>query len=208
MSDELHVVYRHVGPSSWEAYSRPVSIHTDGRTLEQARDNFAVAAGFHFGEDWPQVVLAEHIERPVADGVFVRTAVDRRTLDRDRVLDVFKASLTIPAQLEQLQTSGVPVASTGDVIFVACVDSDRLSWLIAQLGRADAFQVACLRGERTVWWMPLATPEAELGGESETLADAGLSSESATVADLIKASPATRPTGRAGTATTRALVAV
>lgn len=186
MSEELHVVYRHVGPSSWEAYSRPVSIHSDGRTLEDARDEFAAAAEFHFAGQWNSIVTLEHIERQVAPGVFVRTAIDRHLLDRDQVMKVLRASLTVPAQVELLENSGVPIASTGDVVFVACVDSDPMPWLASQLGRADAFQVACLRGSNAVWWMPLASAGADLTIESESLAEAGLSSPTSTVADLMK----------------------
>ena len=196
MSGELHVVYRHVGPSAWEAYSRPTSIHTDGRTLQEARKEFAGVASSSFGADWADVSLVEHRELLVVPGVFIRLAADRHTLDREKVAQVFRESLTVPAQQELLAAGDVPVSSTGDLVFVACVEGDLLPWLVGQLGRADAFQVACLRGASAVWWMSLAAPGAELRQDSETLAQAGLSSPTSTVADLMGA--VTEPVPRPG----------
>lgn len=186
MSGELHVVYRHVGASSWEVYSRPVSIHTDGRTLQEAREHYADIAQDQFGSDWSEVTVIEHRELMVMPGVFIRIATDRHTLDREKVAQVFRASLTISAQWELLQNSDVPVSSTGDVVFLACVDSDPLDWVTSQLGRGDALQVACLRDANAVWWMPLAAPDAELNQPTETLAQAGLTTPSSTVADLME----------------------
>ena len=195
MSDELHVVYRHVGRSTWEVYSRPMSIHTDGRTLQEAREEFSAVAGVHFGADWADVSVVEHRELLVVPGVYIRIATDRHTLDREKVAQVFRESLTVPAQLDLLERSDVPVSSTGDLVFVACVEDDLLPWLSGQLGRADAFQVACLRDVNAVWWMPLAAPDAELRQDSETLAQAGLSSPTSTVADLMEVDtdPVTAP---------------
>lgn len=187
MSD-LHAIFRlNALDGTWDAYSRPTSVHAGGRSLDQARDEFLRAAAFHFDGDWTTVTVVEHTEREIASGVFVRIARDRHVRERERTADVLRASLTVGSQLETTR-SGALESSTGDVVFVSCVPGDRLVWLADQLARTDAVQVCAPVGDNMVWWMPLASPHADVPpNESETLADAGLGGHDATVADLLPA---------------------
>lgn len=184
MSD-LHAIFRQTAPDHWEAYSRPVSIHAAGPTWDQARDEFLRAAEFHFDDDWPEVSIVHHIEREAVPGVWVRTALDRYSMQREHVADALRHSLSIDDQLRYTLASALE-SSTGDIVFVCCVPGDRLSWVSDQLARTDAFQVAARLQGQMYWWMPLAAAASTKATEdSETLLEAGLTGPEATVADLV-----------------------
>lgn len=119
-------------------------------------------------------------------GVYVRTAVDRHTLDRENTARLFRNSLNVPSQREHLR-SGAAEASTGDVVFVCCLASDRLDWVIGQLAGTDSLQVCVSVAGDMLWWTTLAAPNSTYSEEeSETLGEAGLTGDAATIADLIR----------------------
>ena len=168
----LHAVFRSQG-GSWEAYSAPVSVYAGGRTREQAREEFREAAEFHFGDAWPDVDVVEHIERAVSPGVFARTAIDRRSLDRQDGERVLRASLSVPHQVRQIQESAV--ATTGDHVFVVCVPVDRLDWVTSQITSRDSVQVCVASPRGLLWWTTLSGVEAAGSRDgTESLGDLGL----------------------------------
>lgn len=185
--NNLHAIFRaKPDGSSWEAYSRPVSIHAGGTSLEAARDEFGRAAEFHFEEEWPNVNVVTHVERQVVPGVFARTALDRFVAQRDYDVDVLTGALGNPRELEHLRRSATTLASTGDIVFVCCVAGDLIDWVIGQLGRTEALQVCTTVAENGLWWTTLAAPFSTYGGDdTETLEDAGLLHDGATVGDLM-----------------------
>lgn len=191
--NELHAIYRWSGPSSWDAYSYPVSISVGGLSLEHVRDQFRAAARFHFGDDWSDVEIVEHLEEPLSEveGVFVRTALDRQLLDRQQVVEALRGVLKVPEWVAEFEETAL-IAATGDVVVVACLTTDRVTWVVEQMGEHDSLQV-CLpisdhRGVG-VWMSRLSAPEAEgiVIEQSETLEEAGLSNDWATMADFARA---------------------
>lgn len=186
--NDLHAIFRaKPDGSSWEAYSRPVSIHAGGPSLDAARDEFSRAAEFHFEDDWPEINVITHVERQVVPGVYARTTLDRYAAERDYDVEALTETLRNPRNLDHLRRSATTLASTGDVVFVCCVPGDKLEWVIAQLGGTEALQVCTTVAQYGLWWTTLASPHSTYGGDdTETLADAGLTDDDATVADLIR----------------------
>ena len=185
--NDLHAVFRASRSGDyWEAYSRPVSIYAGGATFEQARDEFTRAAEFFFDSEWLEVNLVTHVEHEIMAGLYSRVALDRYHAERERTVEVLRASLTMPSQLEHLRSAVTTYAATGDTVFVSCIASDPLDWVVDQIARTDVLQVCSSVGDNAVWWTTLASPKSDyLNDDSETLAEAGLSVDSSTVGDLM-----------------------
>lgn len=188
----LHVVYRVDDPGTrreqWSSYSFPYGIHTVGTTLAEARAEFRSAAAFGLS-DFDELTVAEHLERPLVPGAYIRTAVDRRTLDREATERAMRASLQVVDQWRDFQET-LPPAATGDAVVIACVPDDRLSWIFEQMSGHDAVGL-CTLGPATsaaqlVWWsfvvgeLAVTTPAA-----TQPLADAGLFGDS-TVSEFMQ----------------------
>lgn len=187
----LHVIYRRDRVSDgeqWGTYSHPHGIYTAAATLVEARAEFREAARFSLGADeFDQAALLEHLEQPVPglDGVFIRTAIDRPTLDRDAASATMQRALTDPAQRARLEERS-PLAASGDIVIVACVPTDTLGWVLGQMGPSDALVVCAQISDVGMWWSFLAGERAVVDIETtETLADADLGFE-ATISDLMR----------------------
>lgn len=188
----LHVIYRvdDAGTGEdWSAYSYPHSIYVGGSSLAEVRHEFERAARFALDDlaDW---AIVEHHEEPMIPGAYIRVAVDRRMIERGEVAAIMKATLTVPAQRSDFER-GMPIASTGDAVVVACLPNDRLGWVFEQMNDHDAIAV-CARGPvvgnlQSAWWSYIAGQDAEVRGgpPQESLAAAGLSADS-TVADFMR----------------------
>ena len=190
----LHVVYRvhdsGTRTEQWTSYSFPFSIYVEGSTLEEVRSELSEAL-----ESAPpnvrELSLIEHLEQPLVPGAYMRTAVDRRTLDREATGQTMRSSLAVPSQFDDFRAT-MPVAATGDAVMIACVPQDTLSWVFEQMTDHDAVGI-CAQGpgagtSRLVWWSFIIGGEAEDRNTTalETLASAGLSASS-TVAEFMSA---------------------
>jgi hypothetical protein len=184
----LHVIYRREpGPDErWSAYSFPVSVYTGGATLPEARSRFREAA--EFGVDgFAEYTLVEHLEQPLAEHAFIRSAVDRRSLDRQDAVALFTASHTVAAQADAFDHTA-PRDSSGDAVVVACVATDTVRWVLEQMGEQDALSLCLALPGRMVWWTYLAQQFAEVPttNPSESLLDAGIDLD-ATMSDFVRA---------------------
>lgn len=190
----LHVVYREEqvapGELNWHSDSLPTAVHVGGYTLEDARGRFREAAAFLCdGQALPP--MAEHLERQVTDGVFVRVAVDRHSLDREYVRASLATALAQPVGFRP-EFAEVAVAATGDHIVVCCVGTDLLGWVFEQMSDHDVLHVALAAGEVGVALTAIAGPAvAAASAEAPTLAGIGLTAES-TVGEFVHAVAADR----------------
>ncbi|MGQ0779387.1 MAG: hypothetical protein ACT4NY_34060 [Pseudonocardiales bacterium] len=193
MTQNVHVIYREAvavqaDVPCWTSYSYPDSIYAAGLSLEQMRTEFLDAARFHVNDvELRGVSLFEHVETPLVEGVYVRVAVDRRTLDRDAAVAAVRRSFTVAHQLADFTKSAL-VAATGDAVIVACTPADRLGWLFEQMGPHDALQICVVSPGGLVWWSAVAHLDAFVSpsvASQPTIADLGLN-DSSTVADLMR----------------------
>ena len=193
MTQNVHVIYREALPVKadapcWTTYAYPESIYAAGPSLEQVRTEFIDAARFHFDdEELGGVSLFEHVETLLVEGVYVRVAVDRRTLDRDAAVAAVRRSFTVAHQLADFTESAL-VAATGDAVIVACTPADRLGWLFEQMGPHDALQICVAGPSELIWWSAIAHIDALVPpslASQPTIADLGLN-DSSTVADLMR----------------------
>ena len=189
----LHVVYRVDEPGTsreqWSSYSFPYGIYVTGTTLDEARAEFRSAAAFAM-PNLDELAVVEELVRQLSPGAYIRTAVDRRTLDRDATERTMRASLQRVDQWRNFQEA-LPPAATGDSVMVACVPDDRLSWIFQQMSDLDAFGL-CALGPATdsgqfIWWSFLVGELAATTLDTvEPLAAAGLSGSS-TVSEFMHA---------------------
>ncbi|MCM3922189.1 hypothetical protein ND748_11040 [Frankia sp. AiPs1] len=103
---------------------------------------------WYFGEDAaiePQV----HCERQL-HGVIVRLAQDAQLYERERVAERLGAALGVASQRAQLRSG--PVSGAGEVTFVCALQSDRISWLTAQMEDDNDAVVALLPVAETMLW--------------------------------------------------------
>jgi hypothetical protein len=199
MSD-LHVVYRleeRVSPGvpeRWATCSYPVSIYVAGSDIAEVRAEFRDAFDDMADLLDERYEVVEHVERPLVEGVYIRTAIDRRGLDRSETAQRFEATLSDLAQRRDF-ASLAPVSGTGDTVVVACVAGDAVGWLTEQMNEFDSLVVCLSTGTPLVWWTWLAGPRAALKeAHAGTLSDAGLTAES-TVSDLVKVGTRTAEIG-------------
>lgn len=197
---DLHVVYRleeRVSPGvpeRWATYSYPVSIYVGGSSIAEVRAEFREAL-----DDMADVLdqsyeVVEHVEQPLVEGAYVRTAIDRHSRDRSETAQRFEATLADLGQRGHF-ASLAPVSATGDTVVVACVGGDAVGWLMEQMNEYDSLVVCLSTGTPLVWWTWLAGARATLNEEhGGTLADAGLTPES-TVSDLVRADSRTKEIG-------------
>ena len=136
----LHVVYRvdelATPREQWSSYSFPFGIYVTGVTLDEVRSEFRAAAEFAL-PNLHEFTVIEHLERPLAPGAYIRTAVDRQMLDRDATASLMRSSLQIVDQWRDFQDK-VPAAATGDTVMIACVAADRLGWIFEQMSADDS----------------------------------------------------------------------
>jgi hypothetical protein len=128
----------------WVTYSYPVSIYVAATTLDEARAEFSAAL-----DDMAEVLderyeLVEHLEQPLIEGIYIRTAADRHSGDRSETALRFEATLADAAQRKDF-TSSAPISATGDVV-VACVGSDTVGWLTEQMNEYDSLVVSLSTG--------------------------------------------------------------
>jgi hypothetical protein len=188
---DLHVIYRLEQPAKpgepehWATYSYPIPIYVSGTNIESVRSAFREAVEFAFGEDTQEYQLVEHLERPLVDGAYVRTAVDRRYLDRAQTAQAFERTLSDRAQRTDFARTA-PMSGSGDTVVVAVTGNDRLGWLMEQMNDHDSLVVCLLGPGDMVWWSYIAGQHAELANlrTGSTLADDGLDADS-TVSELI-----------------------
>jgi hypothetical protein len=190
----FHAVYRVDDPGTaneqWSSYSFPHGIYVAGATLDEVRDQFKAAAAFAV-HNLDDLTLIEHIERPLAPGAYIRTAVDRHTLDRDETAELMRASLGVPTQRDEFLAT-IPISGSGDAVMLACVPNDRLAWVFEQMDDHDALGL-CAPGPaipsgRFIWWSFILgnLAEDDKAARTETIAEAGLTEES-TVAAFMRA---------------------
>jgi hypothetical protein len=190
----LHVVYRVDDPGTpaeqWSSYSFPQGVYVTGATLDEVRSEFRSAAAFAF-PDLDQFTVIEHLERPLAPGAYIRTAVDRRTLDRDATERIMRSSLQLVDQWHDFQDA-MPLVATGDTVMITCVPDDLLSWIFEQMTVHDAIGM-CALGQATatgqlIWWSFIVgeLAAAKTSQNVEPLSAAGLSDRS-TVSDFMQA---------------------
>ncbi|WP_370932512.1 hypothetical protein [Amycolatopsis sp. cg13] len=166
----------------WGAYSYPQAVYTSGRSLSEVREKFTEAALFHYDNE--QLIIEEHLELPLTDGVFVRIAQDLEEKHRRMVYDALARGLSYGDQADDLRRSSH--AATGDVVVVACVADDELQWIFDQLDDADTLVVACEVSTFGVWSAPVIGPASDgAGSRGEPLLGNGLK-RSSTVGDLMK----------------------
>ncbi|MGH3925981.1 MAG: hypothetical protein ACRDTT_24505, partial [Pseudonocardiaceae bacterium] len=186
MTQNVHVIYREAmavtaGAPRWTTYAYPDSIYAAGASLEQVRVEFLDAVRFHVDdEELGGVSLFEHVETLLVEGVYVRVAVDRRTLDRDAAVAAVRRSF-IDAHQRADFTESALVAATGDAVIVACTPADRLGWLFEQMGPHDALQICVAGPGELLWWSAIAHLDALCPpsvASQPTIADLGLSDSS------------------------------
>lgn len=197
----LHAVYRvdDLGTprEQWSSYSFPLGVYVSGATLDEVRAEFRAAAAFAIAE-LDRLTVIEHLERPLVPGAYIRTAIDRRTLDRDATERAMRGSLQMVDQWRDFHDA-MPSAATGDAVMIACVPDDRLSWVLEQMSEHDAIGLCALgpatEGGQLIWWSFLVGRLADARdlGRLEPLSSAGLD-EGATVSEFMRATAST--TGR------------
>jgi predicted RNase H-like HicB family nuclease len=195
----FHVIYRQEPDRAggWSTYSYPVGVYAAGATLDEAREQFREAA--HFGvEDFDDYQLIEHIEEPLIEGAFIRTCIDRRTLDRHDAAKLFRTTMDVATQRADFEGTA-PLGGSGDAVVVAAIASDKVSWVLEQMGDHDALSVCVAGPGPMIWWSYLAGQYATIqAGPAETLANGGLTTDS-TLSELIRQKPGVRKhDGRAG----------
>lgn len=127
-----------------------------GTALGQVRAEFLDALRFHVDdEELGGISLFEHVETFLVENVYIRVAVDRRTLDRDAAVAAVRRSFTVAHQRADFTESAL-VAATGDAVIVACTPADRLGWLFEQMGTHDALQICVAGPGELVWWSVIA----------------------------------------------------
>lgn len=212
MTDNLHVVYRvhdqGLITEDWATYSFPHGIYMAGSSLDEARSELHEAAVDLLGEDvYNRTNIVEHIERPMYDGVYLRIAVDQRSLDREDAARAMRGSLS-SGSTEAIANrvdldKRLPAAASGDLIIVACVPTDTIRWILDQMAEQDVLGV-CLAGPavgrgRLVSWSYLIREGADLDAtqwsNAESLSDADLTID-ATISDLIRANNSENARGR------------
>jgi hypothetical protein len=188
---DFHVIYRltrrvdHDEPEQWATYSYPIGIYTSGTNIAGVRSAFREAFEFAFPDgEADDYNVIEHLERPLIDGAFVRTAIDQRYLDRAETAQVFEQNLTDHAQRADFVRKA-PMSGTGDAVVVTVVGRDKLGWLMDQMNDHDSLVLCLLAPGGMVWWSWVAGQLAELQTRgTSTLADDGLDRKSI-VSDLI-----------------------
>jgi hypothetical protein len=142
----LHADYRVDEPGTpreqWSSYSLPTGVYVTGTTLDEVRAEFRSAAAFGI-PDIEGFTVVEHLERPLAPGAYIRTAVDRRTLDRDATERTMRGSLQLVDQWRDFQEA-MPASATGDAVMIAVVPDDQLSWVFEQMSDHDAIGLCSL----------------------------------------------------------------
>jgi hypothetical protein len=192
----LNVVYRldepGTGNEGWSSYSFPYGVYVSGSTLDEVSSEFrdAIAAV----PELEGAAVLEHTERPVPvlPGAYVRVAVDHHSLDREVAYRQIVSSLTVRPQRDEFIATA-PLAATGDAVILACVSSDRLSWVFDQMDDHDGIGL-CVAGPSTaggslLWWsflIGLSSDRHDRTGDTETLQEAGLDGDS-TVGDFMRA---------------------
>lgn len=185
----FHVIYRREpgDVESWVTYSYPLGVYATGATLDEAREQFREAAAFGV-EDFTEYQLVEHIEEPLFEGAFIRTSIDRRTLDRHDAAKLFRATMDVGSQRSDFEVTA-PLGGSGDSVVVAAIASDTVSWVLEQMGDHDALSVCVAGPGPMIWWSYLAGQYATLqAGPAETLANGGLTRDS-TLSELIRQKP-------------------
>lgn len=196
----LHVIYRleeRVSPGvpeRWSTYSYPVSIYVGGSNLAQARAEFREALDDMSDLLDDQYELVEHLERPLVDGAYVRTAIDRSNLDRAETAQRFESTLGDLKQRRDF-AARAPLSASGDTVVVACVGRDKVGWLMEQMNEHDSLVICLATGTPLVWWTWLAGHEATINEKDRgTLDDAGLTAESI-VSDFVMSGSAAKKVG-------------
>lgn len=183
----LHVIHRREPglAEQWSVYSFPESVYTGGSSPAEARSRFREAAEYGI-DDFADHVLVEHIEEPLTERAFIRTAVDRHSLDRREAAKLFAGSLTLAEQAAAFDRDA-PSAADGTAVVVACIPTDTVRWVLEQMGEKDALSICVAQPGDMVWWSYLAHQFAELPEHSstESLADADLEVD-ATLSELIR----------------------
>lgn len=176
-----HVIYRH-DPSEGPRWSARTM--TGGEDITVAADRLrdarsAVSARLGSGP------VVEHVEHPLADGVYLRQALDGGCRDRDHVAGVLRRCLSDRRVLHRLRCTTV----AGDLVVLACLPEDRVEWVLAQPEEATALVVATAVCNTRAWWNVLAAPSAAGAEHLPGLDRWGLRDADATIDTWMAKSP-------------------
>ena len=187
MTTTLHAIYRldmALGRPGWSSYSMPHAVYVAADTLDEARSEFLAAARWAL-DDLDGITVVEHIEKPSpVPGLWIRTALDQRVLQRDAVVDAIESALRSPKDRDEIACG--PQAATGDVVIIACTPADTLGWVSAQVGHTDEVYVAARVSDIAVWTQLIAGNRTATAGEDRSESLAPLIEQGFTVSDLMQ----------------------
>lgn len=194
-----HAAYRCTleAPTRWRGRVIGDELVADGAGLPQARRALRERLLARSG-GWEPGGLVEHVEHDLGDGLWLREALDDRSLDRDHTSGVVLEALGDHRLRAEL--AGLPEDSAGGVVVVSCAPGDRVDWLVQQHDGREALVVCAAVTNHRLWWNALATAESGAVPTAGGLAELDLAEPGATVDEWMAAVDCGRLVTRAPTA--------
>jgi len=175
------VIYRHDPKSQhpWQAHLVDQGLSLPAATLAEAQQVARQRLPERFDE---------HVEHPLADGVYLRQAIDASAVDRGWVAGVLGTCLTDRRVLGTLHPL-VEAAAKG-VSAVACLPGDPVGWLLAQHLDGNVMVVGTAVSNTRAWWNVLLQQPPPSQDGLASLAALGLLDAAATVDSWMVKTPA------------------
>lgn len=151
MPDEVEVIVRPDGESSWAAWSPQCpGLAVVKPTADALRASLPPALKFYYdpsaGRDLVRLVY--NVEQPVG-GVILRVRQDEHVQERQALMHRLVAGLDVPEQAVDLRAA-LP-NSLGDVVYVSALPGDTITWMARQLESEDAIHVVLPATDQWVW---------------------------------------------------------
>ncbi|WP_163549454.1 hypothetical protein [Candidatus Frankia nodulisporulans] len=153
MGRPVSLIVRPDGPS-WSAWSPQCpGLAMVQPAAAELRDVLPEVLSWYFGED-TEIEFQVHHEREL-HGVVLRVAQDGQLYDRERLAVQFTDALEESGQLARVRSE--PVSGGGEVTLVCALQSDRVSWLAAQMDDDDVLVALLPVAESILWAVPVGT---------------------------------------------------
>ncbi|MCM3882942.1 hypothetical protein [Frankia sp. R82] len=140
--------------ASWSAWSPQcpglAMVQPAGAEL---RDVLPEVLGWYFGQD-TEIELQVHHEREL-HGVVLRIAQDAQLYERERLAGQLAEALGEAGQRARMRSE--PVSAGGEVTLVGALQSDRISWLAAQMDDNDVLVALLPVAESMLWAVRFGT---------------------------------------------------
>lgn len=119
----------------------------------ELRDVLPEVLGWYFGQD-TEIELQVHHEREL-HGVVLRIAQDAQLYERERLAGQLAEALGEAGQRARMRSE--PVSAGGEVTLVGALQSDRISWLAAQMDDNDVLVALLPVAESMLWAVRFGT---------------------------------------------------